>query len=414
MRIHAGGVAKGLIVTGDIAYAGKPEEYAVAAKWLDRLASAVRCPRTAVKLVPGNHDIDRDRISAGCTYLINEILTGGETKLDEFLADADDCKALYNRFVGYEPFALETYCPLHPGGGIASDSSEELAPGRYIRFFGLNSALICSKRKDEEGKLILGAAQRVLPMDPGVELVVLCHHPLHCLQDSVDARKYVRNRARVFISGHEHKPDLQIETIEDGCDLMMLASGATVPPKVENGYTYTYNLLTFDWCSKEDKLSVEVVPRAWNDDKKRFEADDVRLGGHKPRNLLASPNFRRGAPPVVAVQAEPAVQLVPDALHPALERREDLPAGYVAAPEPAPSQSAPVAAMNDAAFQLVLLKFFRDLTAAQRLKVLIDLDALPDDWNEELTLMMERNLIEDLVKDGRLDANKSSIERNQH
>ena len=38
---HAGGTAKGLIVTGDIAFGGKPNEYAVAAKWLDRLARAV-------------------------------------------------------------------------------------------------------------------------------------------------------------------------------------------------------------------------------------------------------------------------------------------------------------------------------------------------------------------------------------
>ncbi|WP_342723937.1 metallophosphoesterase [Bradyrhizobium sp. B097] len=410
---HAGGGAKGLIVTGDIAFAGKSEEYAVAAKWLDRLARAVRCPPTAVKMVPGNHDIDRDRLSAGCTHLIDEILSGGEAKLDAFLANDDDCKTLYNRFVGYEPFALGYDCPLHPAGGIASDSREELAPGRAIRFFGLNSALICSKRKDEEGKLILGAAQRVLPSDPGVELVVLCHHPLHCLQDSVDARKYVRGRARVFISGHEHNPSLQIEAVEDGCDLLMLASGATVPPKVENGYTYTYNLLTFDWCSKEDKLSVEVVPRAWNDDKKRFEADDVRLGGHKPRNLLASPNFRRGPVPPAGGQPEPAAQPVPAALRPEQGSGGELLADRVAKADREPPNNAPVDAMSDT-FQLVLLKFFRDLTAAQRLKVLIDLDALPDDWNEELTLMMERNLIEDLVKDGRLGDLDSSIERNRH
>lgn len=409
VKRHAGS-AKGVIITGDIAFAGKCEEYAVAAKWLDRLALAVGCHPTAVKLVPGNHDVDRARLSAGCTHLIDEILSVGEAKLDAFLANDDDCKTLYNRFVGYEPFALGYDCPLHPAGGIASDSREELAPGRAIRFFGLNSALICSKRNDEEGKLILGAAQRVLPSDPGVELVVLCHHPLHCLQDSVDARKYVRNRARVFISGHEHNPSLKIEAVEDGCDLLMLASGATVPPKVENGFTYTYNLLTFDWCSKEDKLSVEVVPRAWNDDKKRFEADDIRLGGRQPRNLLASPNFRRGLPPAGG-QLGPTTQPIPDVVHLESERGGNMPESRVTAPEP--PRNAQVDAMSNT-FQIVLLKFFRDLTAAQRLKVLIDLDVLPDDWNEQLTLMMERNLINDLVKDGRLGDLDSSIERNRH
>ena len=65
-------------------------------------------------------------------------------------------------------------------------------------------------------------------------------------------------------------------------------------------------------------------------------------------------------------------------------------------------------------FDLVLLKFFRDLTTAQRLKVLVELDALPEDWNEDMTLIMERLLIEDLVKHGRLRDLEDSIQRNQN
>lgn len=407
VRIHAGGPAKGVVVTGDVAYGGKPLEYENAGKWLDRLTAAVGCPKTAVKLVPGNHDIDRDRISAGCKFLLDEIVRDGEPKLDKFLANDDDRTSLYHRFAAYEPFALGYDCPLDSSGGIASDSREELAPGRSIRFFGLNSALICSL-KDEEGRLLLGAAQRVLPIEPGVELIVLCHHPLKWLQDSNDARKYVRNRARVFISGHEHDPSLDIETIEDGCDLLTLAAGATVPPKAENGYTYTYNLLTFDWHADGDKLLVEVVPRAWSEDLKRFEADDVRLGGHKPKNLLASPNFRRKAPspppaaPVVLPPAPPAAQ-------PDHEGEGQQQPSQVNQPQ-APTAEAPV---NDS-FQLVLLRFFRDLTAPQRLKILVDLNALPSDWNENLTLMMERHVVDKLVKAGRLGDIERSIERIQN
>lgn len=76
VRKHVAGPAKGLIVTGDVAYGGKPKEYADAGRWLDRLAKAVGCRPTAVKLVPGNHDIDRDRISAGCAFLIDEVIKG--------------------------------------------------------------------------------------------------------------------------------------------------------------------------------------------------------------------------------------------------------------------------------------------------------------------------------------------------
>lgn len=418
VKRHVGGPAKGIIVTGDIAFGGKAKEYADAGEWLDRLTSAVGCPRTAVKLVPGNHDIDRDRISASCDYLIKRIIRGGEAKLDAFLKNEDDQRALYSRFAGYHPFALGYNCPLHAIDGIASDSREELAPGRWIRFFGLNSALICSP-KDKEGKLILGVAQRVLPIEAGVELVVLCHHPLAWLQDSADARKYVRGRARVFISGHEHEPNLKIDEVEPGCDLLMLASGATVPPKIENGYTYTYNLLTFDWSEDGDRLSVEVVPRAWNDDAKRFEADDVRLGGRQPKNLLGSPNFRRAPRPVQpaapdapapALAGQPVIDRVDAQFEENRDARPD-PIGGKEGDQPRVPEAED--SMSDP-FDLVLLKFFRDLTTAQRLKVLVELDALPDDWNEDMTLMMERHLVEDLVKRGRLRDLEESIQRNQH
>ena len=71
-------------------------------------------------------------------------------------------------------------------------------------------------------KLLLGARQRVLNQRPGEELVVLSHHPVHWFQDSEDALLYIRNRARVFISGHEHNPSVKTEMIEKGRDLMIL------------------------------------------------------------------------------------------------------------------------------------------------------------------------------------------------
>ena len=56
VKTHAGGSATGLIITGDIAYAGKREEYQRAGEWLDRLAVAIGCAKTAVQVVPGTFD----------------------------------------------------------------------------------------------------------------------------------------------------------------------------------------------------------------------------------------------------------------------------------------------------------------------------------------------------------------------
>src|SRR4051812_27200436 len=37
---------EGLLITGDIAFSGKPSQYKDAGAWLDRLTAAIGCPRT--------------------------------------------------------------------------------------------------------------------------------------------------------------------------------------------------------------------------------------------------------------------------------------------------------------------------------------------------------------------------------
>jgi hypothetical protein len=377
------GFASGIIVSGDIAYSGKKNEYAAAGAWLDRVANAAGCAITDIQLVPGNHDVDRDEISRALGLMLQEIADRGEPALDEFLNSQRDRELLYARFSAYEPFAQAYNSPLDVGGGTAGDRTVELAPGRSLRFVGLNSALICSK-KDVEGRLLLGARQRVLPRTPGCELVVIAHHPLKWLQDSEDARRYLTARARVFISGHEHTPAVCLENVREGVDLLTLAAGATVPPVANETFTYTYNILEFDWDSDRDALSVIVHPRAWSEDNKDFEIDQARLGGNRPRFVLGCPNFREAPRPVAVATPKPQSSAVPPIQEAGVieERKEpSVPAKY----------------------SLLRLRFFRDLTAAQRLNVLLKLRALPADWRQTLVHSMEQRILDSLQRTGRLD-----------
>src|ERR1051326_7551315 len=52
------GRASRVLVTGDIAYAGKQTEYHTAAEWLEVLTDACQCNNTEVSTIPGNHDCD--------------------------------------------------------------------------------------------------------------------------------------------------------------------------------------------------------------------------------------------------------------------------------------------------------------------------------------------------------------------
>jgi 3',5'-cyclic AMP phosphodiesterase CpdA len=304
-----GGDAAGVIVTGDIAYSGKDAEYTSAGKWLAELTDAIGCERTDVQMVPGNHDIDRKAITNTLETILFAFHKGGEYWLDRHLDHTEDCKTLYGRFDAYKGFALDYRCDLDLNGGISKSAKLNLAEGRAIRFVRLNSAITCSM-KDDEGNLILGARQRILPEEDGVEIVVLSHHPLSWFQDSDKARGFLRGRARVFISGHEHFPRLDVHKVEEGRDLMMLAAGATAPDEFRDGFTYKYNILAFEWDESQDALAVTINPRTWDESMARFKRDDDFMEGLEERQVLASPNFKKAPPP--GIQKDDQTHAVPE------------------------------------------------------------------------------------------------------
>lgn len=386
------GRAAGIIVTGDIAYGGRDSEYTEAAAWLDRVAAAAGCAISDIQVVPGNHDINRDEITEATQMMLERIVDEGEPALDRVLESDEDRDLLFRRFAAYRPFAQAYRCPLN----ISAEPEEHvasLAPGRSIRFIRLNSALTCSKN-DEKGKLLLGARQRVLPQNPGEEIVVLSHHPVQWFQDSEDALRFIRNRARVFISGHEHNPSVKTETIEEGRHLMMLAAGAAVPPNSDDTFTYCYNFIEFDWDAEADALSVYVRPRAWMDEHKRFGADEVRLGGRDPKFVLACPNFRNASQTDALPIQETVVNGASDTV-------------LITQPKDHTPKTGKDAVDNT--YPLLLLHFFRDISSAQRRRILTSLGALPSDWTGTLSEALERKAFDRLVKEGRSNELRSAL-----
>jgi calcineurin-like phosphoesterase family protein len=378
----------GVLVTGDLAFSGTPEEYGSAGEFLDNLTERAGCPRTAVRVIPGNHDIHRESICEASNWMLSELKDKGAEALDRFLQKEQDRDVLYSRLRHYGNFANAYDCPLDGFGGIAGQAVFSISPDRNLRFLGLNSALACGK-DDEQGKLILGAKQWVLPRNKGEELIVLCHHPLHWFRDSEDALRYVRTRARVFISGHEHSPSFDVVRIEGGCDLLVLAAGATTPPKESEIYKYTYNIIEFDWEPKQDGLLVKLYPRVWSNHDTRF-VEHFDLPG-KERNpvVLGSPNFRAAGLKTVNYAAEEP--FVDSGVH--FDN----------------TIKAEGTQMGDD-FPLQLLRFFRDLTGAQRISVLIKLGALPQNWIEPLNHSAERRALERIRTEKRVGELKSAVD----
>ena len=402
----AGGVAHGILVTGDIAQSGVWAEYEDASKWLDELAASIGVEIHRVQMVPGNHDLDRSKLSFAGKQILDHIRAGGTKEYEAILNNQTDRAALFARFEDYGRFSFGYNCPLNNEGAFASDMEVSLAPGRSIRFIRLNSSLLChGKERDEHPELMIGARQFTIPRTNGVENIVLVHHPLHWYKDQEQVRDYIRSRARVFISGHEHDPKVSVDEVEPGCDVMMLAAGATVPYKSDAVFTFTYNIIEFDWDEEIDGLSVTMHPRAWNAQRTSFEADDKRLGGRDPNFRLASPFFRKGEHPDASTTIQPADAPVSEgstsSVAPTIEMvpMESLEGG--------PQLMQP----KVEGYETARLRFFRDLFEGERLRILVELDALPKSFDERMSQGLERKLFDMLVRNGKLDDVEKMIDQ---
>jgi len=399
--LPAGG-ATGILVTGDIAQTGKWHEYESAGRWLDALAAKIGCPIHRVQMVPGNHDVDRSKLSIGGKALLEFIRKGGPAEYEQVVANPSDRASLFARFEDYGRFCIGYECDLDETAGYATNLRIELAPGRFLRFIRFNSALLCTgNERDDDPELMIGARQFPIPRNAGEENVVLVHHPLHWFKDAEEVRKYVRSRARVLISGHEHNPKVVVDKVEEGCDLMLLAAGAAVPFSSDETFTYTYNIIEFDWDEEQDALAVRIHPRAWSPAMTCFQADTKRLGGEETCVSLGSPNFRKCAAPrasdsaghVLSVPSEEAAQAI-----------ELVPAAFV---------EGEVAPMPPAVegYELALLRFFRDLLENERLRILLEMNAISEDSDERMTQGVERKLFDWLAREGRLPEVTAMMDR---
>lgn len=159
-----GATAHGVLVTGDIAYSGKRPQYDDAGRWLDELAGRIGCPIHRVQMVPGNHDVDREKLSIGGSQLLDYIRAGGAAEYEKVVGNPADRASLLARFEDYGSFSFGYDCALDGEVRFATNLRVELAPGRWIRFIRMNSSLLChGKERDDAPELMIGARQFTIP-----------------------------------------------------------------------------------------------------------------------------------------------------------------------------------------------------------------------------------------------------------
>ena len=138
-----------VLVTGDLAFGGKAEEYELVRDFLYELSAASGVAVDRIFCIPGNHDIDRDR-QRFCFQGARSALQDAAST-DAFLGnpDADDFRTLLARQEGYRNFQESSFAnqqrlPTPDGLGYVA---RLIIDGVRLAIIGLDTAWLANGGK---------------------------------------------------------------------------------------------------------------------------------------------------------------------------------------------------------------------------------------------------------------------------
>ena len=264
---NAGGSADAIVVSGDIAYSGKREEYEHASRWLDVLCEACECHQDAVYVCPGNHDVDQQVVSqnpllrdAQQAVRSAKDNLGRNRALRERLTDASAQALFYSPLSEFNEFAGRYGCSFFADvSAFAWEANLPLSDASVLRLRGLNSTLL-SGLEDQKDALFLGENAYSIPNTAGVEYLTICHHPPSWLLDARPFQDTLISRARIHLFGHEHDQRIQV-----GQDHVTVFAGAVHPHRAEPQWKPGYNLLEVDVVLNgvQRLMDIKIHVREW-------------------------------------------------------------------------------------------------------------------------------------------------------
>ncbi|MCU0289767.1 MAG: metallophosphoesterase, partial [Acidobacteria bacterium] len=198
-----------VVITGDIAFSGKQEEYKEALKFLVKLKAGLP-KETEFLVVPGNHDVDRDEVDP-YIHIYENIIK--EDKIADFLGNRKHrLHTIHVKFKYFKEFVKELAPGLYPGDEDYFWFKDYKSHG--VSFLGLNSCW-ASGDDNENLKIALGYPQLMKALEQSGEKnkILLMHHPLTNWLDVKDTRKCegeILSHCRLVLHGHSHLDDARI------------------------------------------------------------------------------------------------------------------------------------------------------------------------------------------------------------
>lgn len=262
------GPVTGVLVTGDIAFSGSETEFEHATNWLRDFCRAIGCHEESVWVVPGNHDVVRDKTKRKLTRMLHQGVRKDGSDVDkelrEIFSDAQSAAALLEPLADYNKFAGRYGCSISAEKHYW-ERDLKLACGTPVRLRGLTSALV-SNEEDRRTGIVLGTAQATVERAHGVLHMTLCHHPPDWLRDHDAVEDHLKSKVHIQLFGHKHS-----QRIDEINGKVRLVAGAMHPERNEGGWLPTYNFLEVS-RRDGDRIGLRVYQRQWNQPDTNFVA----------------------------------------------------------------------------------------------------------------------------------------------
>jgi hypothetical protein len=273
----------GLIVSGDIAFSGKPEEYEYAGGWIESIRELLGCKHEGVMMTAGNHDVDQALIPPdGPVDLLHrevreaDSISRYDERLANVLRDAGRGDLLLSPLAAYNDFAGKYGCRFTRNSPYWQRDFR-LGDGTILRFRGIATVLLSSARDDQNAhKMLYGGGQRAILREPNIRYALIGHHPPSWSIEGEAAEHTFSTLTFLQIFGHEHE-----QWVTKMGNSVRLIAGAVHPSRGENNWLPRYSAIAIS-VQDDRNVALRIYPRRWSTEELKFigdynsEAEDFR------------------------------------------------------------------------------------------------------------------------------------------
>jgi hypothetical protein len=264
----------GLIISGDIAFGGKPEEYVYAGSWIESIREQLGCGHEGVMMISGNHDVDQSSIPDGgavdqihAEVRASETLEQCDASLAGVLRDNGRGATLLGPLTAYNAFAQAYGCQFTPNCPYW-ERDFQLSDGTTLRFRGITTTLLSGPRDDAlTHKMLYGGAQRTVLRAPNVRYAIIGHHPPSWSIEGDSADHAFSTLSFLQVFGHKHE-----QWVTRIGDSVRVIAGAVHPSRLESNWLPRYEAIAIS-AKDERRLALRIYPRRWSIEELKFMAD---------------------------------------------------------------------------------------------------------------------------------------------